>query len=265
MRNLRRLAWAVAAVLATVGPAAAQQGGTPAGNTGGNLGTFGTNTTGGNISGLNTAGSSTGSSAGSAGTTGSIGGTELTVERAPVIKAPSSYASGSTNKGVQASANFLGASYANPYAQGILLNSRNASYNPGAFGVVTFGTATGATGTAGGAGATATTGRAGAAGTGLTTDPGGQLVQLPRQIAYTAQLKFAAPMPSAPRLVADLRGTIDRAPSLANPAGVQVQVDGNAVVLRGTVRDGEEARLVEGLVRLTPGVGRIANELTYPR
>ena len=46
---------------------------------------------------------------------------------------------------------------------------------------------------------------------------------------------------------------------------VQVQVDGSAVVLRGAVRDGDEARLVEGLVRLTPGVGRVANELSYPR
>jgi hypothetical protein len=107
-------------------------------------------------------------------------------------------------------------------------------------------------------------GQRGGTGSVLNTDPG-QVVALPRQIAYTAQLKFATPPVAAPRLQADLRGVIDRA-GLTVPAGnVQVQVDGTAVVLRGAVRDGDEARLVEGLVRLTPGVGRITNELSYPR
>ncbi|MBX9579943.1 MAG: BON domain-containing protein [Gemmataceae bacterium] len=87
-------------------------------------------------------------------------------------------------------------------------------------------------------------------------------------IAYPAQVRFAAPPVTPTAVQADLRGVIDRTPTsmLANPAGVQVQVaDGNTVVLRGAVRDEDEARLVEGLVRLTPGVRGIKNELSYPR
>ena len=53
--------------------------------------------------------------------------------------------------------------------------------------------------------------------------------------------------------------------TLSNPAGVQVlTTPDNNVVLRGTVRDAREARLVEGMVRLTPGVAYIKNELTFP-
>ncbi len=265
MRNLRRLAWAAVAAAATASPAAAQQGGGTGGTggttTGGNLGNFTTNNTGNTGSGLSTDGStaSGGSTGGSSGTTGSLGGAQLTVEKAPVINSPTAYITGSGTGKVQAS-NFLAPTYTELRAQGILVNARNANYAPGSFGNPVFGTTTGATGAT-----AATTGRAGATGGGLSTDPGGQLVQLPRQIAYSAQLKFAVPPIPAPRLQADLRGVIDRAPSLANPAGVQLQVNGNAVVLRGSVRDGDEARLVEGLVRLTPGVGRIANELTFPR
>ena len=263
MRDLRRLLWAGLAAAATGAPAAAQVVGN-AGATGGNLGNFTTNPNGTTTIG-NTSGS-TGNSSGSSGTTGSIGGTQLTVEKAPSIIPPSSYSTNNANSKVQSS-NFLAPTYAELRLQGLLQNARNASFNPGGFGSPVFAT-TGGTGQ--GQGATATVGRAGQTGQGgaggvLTTDPGGQLVQLPRQIAYPAQIKFAAPPMAAPRLQADLRGVLDRAPTLANPAAVQVQVEGTAVVLRGAVRDGEEARLVEGLVRLTPGVRQIVNELTYPR
>ncbi|QDU18913.1 BON domain-containing protein [Urbifossiella limnaea] len=248
MRNLRRLAWAVV-LAATASPAAAQMGGNT-GNTGGNLGTFQTPTTTGTQATTGTTGGSTGGA--------STAQTELaTVEKAPTISAPSKY--GTNSGGVIQSSNFLGPTFANPLYSGALDKVR-AGTNPGGFGAVSYGTTTGAR-----AGATTTTGgRAGSGGT-FSTDPGGQLVQLPRQIAYTAQLKFAVPQVPAPRLQADLRGMIDRA-GLALPAGsVQVQVDGNAVVLRGTVRDGDEARVVEGMVRLTPGVGRVTNELSFPR
>ena len=257
MRTLRRLAWVAVAAAGTASPAAAQMA------TGGNLGaatTSNAQTIGGNLAGLNTAATTptAGTNSTSGTTSGSNNSPALTaVESAPQIKAPSTYGTTNPNKTIQSS-NFLAPSFANPYYQGVLAKARTGTTNPGGFGDLTFGTATGATATPGGA-------RGGTTGTGQTTDPGGQLVTLPRQIAYPAQLKFAVAPIVAPRLQADLRGLLDRAPSLANPAGVQVQVDGNMVVLRGAVKDGDEARLVEGLVRLTPGVGRIANELTYPR
>jgi osmotically-inducible protein OsmY len=41
-------------------------------------------------------------------------------------------------------------------------------------------------------------------------------------------------------------------------------MDGSTVVLRGSVRDDHERRLAEALVRLTPGVRAVRNELTAP-
>lgn len=250
MRHLRQLAWAAVAAAATAAPAAAQ-------TTGGNLG--GNGTTGGTT--INTGGGTTGGTGGlSSGDSFTI--PALTVEQAPQIRSPSSYTT--TNNKVAAS-NFLGASAIELRLQGVLANNRNASYAPGGLGNQVFPTTTTGTGaTARTGGAAGATGRAGGAGS-MVSETGGQLVTLPRQIAYTSQLKFAPAPVAAPRLQSSLRDILSRAPTLTNAAGVQVQVDGNAVLLRGTVRDADEARLVEGLVRLTPGVGRITNELAYPR
>ena len=64
----------------------------------------------------------------------------------------------------------------------------------------------------------------------------------------------------------ELRGMLNRSTMISNPAGVQLAMaDGGTVVLRGAVRNQDEARTVEGMIRLTPGVRAIKNELTYPR
>jgi hypothetical protein len=257
MRHLRRWAWAVVAVATTGAPALGQGGGGGGGGTGGAIGTPATTTTTGGFGGTSITGGSTGgTSGGNSGTTGSIGGTVLNVERAPVINAPSTYAT-VVPKGVQAS-NVFATTYANPLYSGTPAKQRSGT-NPGGFGEPTFGT----TGTTTGAAGAARTGGAGGA-TGQTADPGAApLVALPRQISYTAQLKFAAPPPPAQtRLQAELSGMLARS---GVPAGVQVGVDGRDVVLRGAVRDADEARQIEGMVRLTPGVGRIQNELAFPR
>ena len=45
---------------------------------------------------------------------------------------------------------------------------------------------------------------------------------------------------------------------------VRVEVVGTTVILRGRVADEDERRLVEGMVRLEPGVQVVQNELTIP-
>jgi hypothetical protein len=92
-----------------------------------------------------------------------------------------------------------------------------------------------------------------------------QVVPLPRQISYTAVLRFQSPPVAPTRLQADLRAVLDRSASIANARGVDIQTDGQLVVLRGAVRDEDEARLVEGMIRLTPGVREVRNELQFPR
>ena len=269
MRTLRRAAWAAVVAAATATPGLAQQSTTT-------IGGFNGSTTAGTSSGTGAGG---GTASGNAGSGNGTGMGQTTLPTAPVISAPT----GTTTSRVISASNPFGPYLANPYYQGTMLNSR-AGAAPGGFGVPLFGTTTTAGGNLGSAGGAAGTGgaagaggagglgglggaggRAGGAGSVNTVDPGGVLVQLPRQIAYTAQVKFPVIPAGTVQLQNDLRGFIDRAPTIANPAGVQVQVTGTAVVLRGAVRDEEEARLVEGLVRLTPGVGVITNELAYPR
>jgi hypothetical protein len=93
---------------------------------------------------------------------------------------------------------------------------------------------------------------------------GSQVIQMPRQIAYTAVLRFPTQPISPTRMQADVRAVLDRSASLSNARGVDVLTDGQVVVLRGAVRDEDEAILVEGMIRLTPGVRDVRNELKFP-
>jgi hypothetical protein len=129
-----------------------------------------------------------------------------------------------------------------------------------------YGTTTGGTGTVTGgrAGTTGlTTGLGGRTGMNSASQQSGILIPLPVQIAYTAQMQFPTPPVAPARLQADLRGVLNTG-GLATPQAVQIVMSGNNVILRGTVKDDDERRLVEGLVRITPGVGAIVNELTHP-
>jgi hypothetical protein len=93
---------------------------------------------------------------------------------------------------------------------------------------------------------------------------GGQVIPLPRNIAYQAVLRFPTPTVAPAQRLADVQAVIGRSTMLANPAGVTVVQDGTALVLRGQVASEDDARLAEGMVRLTPGVREVRNELTYP-
>lgn len=269
MRYLHRLAWAAVVVAFAASSCLAQQPvAAPTGGTGGG-GTTATPTT----SGTGTAGG--GGQGGGGGQAGSGFGAPalIQIEEPPQITGVSLYQStqGATGQGASPS-NVLGGTYANPLFQG----RRGATVNqgPGGFGAPLY-TTTGAGG-AGGAGGRAggLTGLGGAGGRGAAGgflggaatggNQSGVVVQMPRAIAYAAQVRFPAPAVAPVRLQTDLRGIIDRTTMLANPGNIQFQVDGTTVVLRGSVKDAEEARLVEGLVRLTPGVRLIQNQLTFP-
>lgn len=183
------------------------------------------------------------------------------IENASQLQPPSK----SNIRSSLSAANLLGSRYVSPLYQG-----SNWTYvpngAPGGFGTVTFPT-TG--GTAGGRGTQAAGAQGGRGGAGSLADPGGQIVPLPKQIAYSSQVQFKLPPGNpVPQLLSDLRGSIDRVPTnmLTNPTGVKVEVvNERNVILKGTVKDEEELRLVEGLVRLTPGVISIKNELTVTK
>jgi osmotically-inducible protein OsmY len=58
-----------------------------------------------------------------------------------------------------------------------------------------------------------------------------------------------------------LQSVVARSSSVSVPANVKVDVDSGVVVLRGQVVDDDERRHVENLVRLSPGVREVRNEL----
>jgi hypothetical protein len=72
----------------------------------------------------------------------------------------------------------------------------------------------------------------------------------------------SAPAVSGPlRPRSDLQRVIDRSTALAAPDTIRVMSDGPTLVLQGSVVNEQDRRLAEALVRLSPGVGPIRNEL----
>jgi len=273
---LNRLMCATVFVGLTASSGFAQQGSVTTGG-GNSLGSL--TGTGGLAGGLGGGGGG-GGGGGAGGGANSLGGTALqTMQPAPQLGPPT----GQNNSSLDTS-NFLSGYYANPYYQGLITAQTNQG--PGGFGSPLSGTGSlggtgGARGTSRPAGGGATTarttgatgglagGRTGGAGGGLgmaANNSYGVVIPLPVQITYAAVADFNSPPVVAPQLQSDLSGMINRSlGAIANPAGVQVVLGaGNNVLLRGTVQNAREARLVEGMVRLTPGVGFIKNELSFP-
>ena len=90
---------------------------------------------------------------------------------------------------------------------------------------------------------------------------GGVIVPLSVPITYTSKLMFA-PLPvTAPALATDVRQMLDRSSTIAAPGMIDVFTNGQVVVLRGLVASVEEAQTAEGMIRLTPGVRNVVNEL----
>ena len=254
MRHLRKYWLAVAVGLAVQTSAFAQTG------------TTGTGTT-------SSGSSSTGSTST---TTGAVA--------APVIGGIATPATSGT--GVDAS-NILGGYYASPYYQGRAGATNTTA--PGGFGQTLYsssgssnafsGSGTGTSRTSSTASRTGNTsgttgnragvntafgGNTGFGGANSANNQSGIVVALPRQISYTATLNFPTPKFTPAQVQADLRGVLDRSSMLTNSRGIELVADGQVVVLRGNVPTGDEARLVEGMIRLTPGVRDVRNELKFP-
>jgi hypothetical protein len=82
-----------------------------------------------------------------------------------------------------------------------------------------------------------------------------------RRPAYVTKVVFPVRPKPPGEMQSDLRDVFARSSALAQHSDVQVHVDGQAVVLKGEVADDRERRLVEGMVRLTPGVREVLNQL----
>jgi hypothetical protein len=91
-------------------------------------------------------------------------------------------------------------------------------------------------------------------------------LQSPRAISYVAIPRFATPTITPDQLRTNLQTVISSSTTISNVRGVQVEAQQNGiVVLRGSVADEDEARLVEGMMLLSPGVREVKNELKFPK
>jgi hypothetical protein len=257
--------------LVAVAPASAQTaGGGATGGAGGSIlggsssggGVLGGSSSGGGAGGASPSGSFLGTTGGSfagnpggglfvgtttTGTTGSYTGT-TTAGRAGGVSGSSGLAQVPTTQ------NSLQPFYANPLAQGQNLTTTQSLLNTttttsGTFGQPTLGT-TKTTTTRRGAATTSTAG-----GTGLSTV--GQV----RSPAYMTVLGFTPPRPAPAQLQSTAAQVLARSSSLPSAGNIQVGTEGETVVLRGSVADDRERRLAENLLRLTPGIRQIRNEL----
>ena len=161
---------------------------------------------------------------------------------------------GTTYQGVSQT-NPFASSYANPLAAGLSNGTGNTRFGMPLFNVTT-GTSGSFTGNVGGisggiSGQSAATFNA-ASGAHRTT-PFVAGVELP---------SFQPPpRPEVSRTQLEVQGVLARSSALPSKGNIRVAVEGATVVLRGTVADNRERLLSEAMIRLTPGVADVRNEL----
>jgi hypothetical protein len=148
-------------------------------------------------------------------------------------------------------------SYANPVSQGL-----PANYYPNS-GI--FGAPSTATPTFGKAlyPATSTTTSTGVNATSSQTPAGFSTIGIPRAPVYSTVLSEDMPvvMRTPPELLANVRDSIDRSTYFDNRGKIQIDMVGTTVKLSGQVESAKERRIAEGLVRMTPGVRDVQNDL----
>jgi osmotically-inducible protein OsmY len=79
--------------------------------------------------------------------------------------------------------------------------------------------------------------------------------------SVAATLGFAVSRETPLQVRSDLQQVIANSSALPSKGAIRIAMDGGTVVLQGTVVDDHERRLAENLVRLTPGVHSVRNEL----
>jgi hypothetical protein len=157
--------------------------------------------------------------------------------------------------GIPANSNVFHTVYGNPQATafttGNIGSSMTVTSKP--FGQPIYTIASGAA-TVGAASASTTTGGSGFNTMGVRRNP-------PYATALSPDMPLVQHQPAQVRaeLVRSLNGA-----SFLKDKNIEVTVEGGLVILKGQVASERERRLAEGVVRLTPGVREVRNELVAP-
>jgi hypothetical protein len=91
-------------------------------------------------------------------------------------------------------------------------------------------------------------------------------VGVSKAIPYVTQPNFRAPQVTPSQVEASLNTIIASSPRLADSRDtIQVSMDGPVVILRGLVADEEQRQIAADILRISPGVGEVRNELGIRR
>jgi hypothetical protein len=169
--------------------------------------------------------------------------------------ANSTTGSGSAFQGIAAS-NLLGSYYVNPMGAGLPSGTTQPRFGSPLYTITAANYSSTGTGGAGGLnrGGTATTSSSNAY-------AGSSSVGIRRAPAYATTIGFEFKAPSMTSMQTSLQQTIAESSRLPSKANMTVVVDGETIVLRGTAGSDRERRMAEALVRLTPGVHDVRNDL----
>jgi hypothetical protein len=163
--------------------------------------------------------------------------------------------------------NPFAAYYANPRAAGLPSGSSRAAFGSPLYATTTSTTTpTSTLGTAGGRLTTPGLGGTGLYGSGFTggsptSFSGSSSSGSRRAPAYTATLGFSYQPATPSRLQTDIQQMLANSTALTASRNIQVSVKGSTVVLQGRAADEHDRRLAESLVRLTPGVRDVQNNI----
>jgi hypothetical protein len=101
--------------------------------------------------------------------------------------------------------------------------------------------------------------------TNVQSYPGASSIGVRRTPAYSTTIGFDYEPPSPGSLQAKAQDAIAKASKqLKSRESIIVAMDGETLVLRGSAANANERRLAEALVRLTPGIYDVRNELEVP-
>jgi hypothetical protein len=159
----------------------------------------------------------------------------------------SSGSMGGITAGVQPS-NILGPYYTNPYAGGLSTNTRAI------FGTPLYNTITSTTTTM------TNVSRPGGIGTGSLSGVATTIHRGP-SFAFVLAPEMAPLAQPASRLQRDLEQVIANSSALSSNRAIRIDIVQSTVVLRGMVSNDRDRRLAESLIRLSPGVRDVRNEL----
>jgi hypothetical protein len=107
---------------------------------------------------------------------------------------------------------------------------------------------------------TPSTGITGNISTSSTTNQAGSILNR-RGPAYTVTVAFPVEPPTSTELQTEAQNVINRSSSLTMKNTIKVKVDGERIILEGQVRSNQEKLLAENLLRLSPQLRLVENNL----